>query len=148
MHGVRSGFLAAVALSASLALATTAWSRPDGAGAHRAAPSRRRALHTATGQRTQTLGWIAGWYNDGTCHGYPDVMHIYVLFGDSATGTVSSWSDAGWTSGWDSCNNWWEGDYSGDATYEACGCPMWDGHVQGNHAPPDASTTCLLYTSD
>jgi hypothetical protein len=82
MRVVSTRLLAAVAVAASLALASTAWSHPQRMRApHSAATASTRAKL----QNPYSFGWIMGWWNDGSCHGYPDIMEVYVFYGDSAT---------------------------------------------------------------
>jgi hypothetical protein len=77
-------------------------------------------------ERRDLLGWIAGWWNDGSCHGYPDVMNMYVLYGDPNTGEITSWEPDGQTGGTDSCSVGHTGTWGS-------GYPMWDGYVQGDY---------------
>lgn len=148
MRDVRSRAGSALALLAAIVLATAAWSRPHaptGDGV-RVTAAKSSAVKTRT---PFALGWIAAFWNDGSCHGYPDVMEMYVLYGDSATNTWDSWEDIGQTDGTDSCSNYHEPTWYGSPGWNECdtysangaGCPNFDGHVQGNSAPPNASTT-------
>jgi hypothetical protein len=131
MHRARLGFLSAVAVSASLAIATVGWSRPQPSAPVHSVAVHRTESHPFRGRRDDLLGWIMAWHNNGSCHGYPDVMEVYVLYGDAETNTITSWSDDGHTDGTDSCSVGY------GATWDT-GLHMYDGHVQGN---PGGSTT-------
>jgi hypothetical protein len=140
--------LATVGIAASLVLALAAWSRPSAVSArHEVAPAKNSS--TSGAFTPFSLGWIAAWWNSGSCHGYPDVQEIYVLYGDSATGAITSWVDIGQTSGTDSCSGGHGTDpfestgFSTCSSYSAnhAGCVMYDGYVQGNSAPPNADAT-------
>jgi len=65
------------------------------------------ALTGTAGTRmaTTTKTIDAYWWNDGSCHGYPDVMQLYEVFRDE-NGNVTDYRDAGLTSGTDSCNQY------------------------------------------
>ena len=124
MRSARLGFLSAVVVSASLALSTAAWSRPDRPAPVHAVRSSGAGLRATNGRRDDLLGWIMAWWNDGSCHGYPDVMEVYVLYGDAETNTITSWYDDGETGGTDSCSDGHE------STWDT-GLHVYDGYVQG-----------------
>jgi hypothetical protein len=125
MRDVRFKLFSAMAVSASLVLATAAWSTPRPAAAYPAVRGGNVPPRPMKGQKHDLLGWIAGWWNDGSCHGYPDVMNMYVLYGDPDTGDITDWEPNGQTDGHDSCSDWH--DPTWNTSY-----PMWDGYVQGN----------------
>ena len=126
MRDVRIKLISGVAVSACLILATAAWSRPQPPATHRASPAHTTPSFVTKAKRHDLLGWIAGWWNDGSCHGYPDVMNMYILYGDPDTGDITSWDPNGQTGGTDSCSN------GHSATWNP-NYPMWDGYVQGNY---------------
>jgi len=125
MRAFRFKLFSAVALSASLVFTATAWSRPVPALSRHSVRAGSSMQQSADGQRRDLLGWIMAWWNSGSCHGYPDVMQVYQLYGDPETGDITSWTMDGQTSGYDTCSNphgspWSDG-------------PMWDGYVQGEY---------------
>lgn len=148
MRDVRFRLLCAMVLFSTAALATTAWSRPHAASPHRSGPGSSWSL-PGQPRTPYALGWIAAFWNDGSCHGYPDVTEIYVLYGDSATNTWDSWEDIGQTDGWDSCDVWHDPTWYPSPGWSACdtyspnhaGCVNFDEYVQGNYSGLDASTT-------
>jgi hypothetical protein len=80
---------------------------------------------------------VAYWWNEGSCHGYPDVMQVYAVEYDG-NGDVVAWMNAGSTSGTDSCSQYHESAYV-QAAYDWCQCPNGvSGPVLGN---PSGSTT-------
>jgi hypothetical protein len=137
MRVVSTRLLAAVAVAASLALASTAWSHPQRMRApHSAATASTRAKL----QNPYSFGWIMGWWNDGSCHGYPDIMEVYVFYGDSATNTITDWEDIGHTDGNNSCSVYIPPTWESGPGWSRCneysentaGCTMYDGYVQGS----------------
>jgi hypothetical protein len=120
-------------VGAALVFATAAWSHPAVSGERAGAHSSPTTEHKAKAKRFDTLGWIGGWFNNGTCHGYPDGYDLYVLYGNAETGEVTSWTEVGGFS--PTC-----GGLSGPGgpAWTACGCSMWDGYIQGD---PNGTTT-------
>ena len=75
-----------------------------------------------THRRTTTRAMYAYWWNDGSCHGYPDVMHVYAVEKDES-GAVVDYRFNGETGGFDSCSGY-HNNYYPIASAEAwCDCP-------------------------
>lgn len=123
----------------AIMLCTGAWSVGTRREPHNRAPAgTARALHS--GASTTTVKTLATfWWNDGACHGYPDVMQIWEVFRDE-NGNLVEYRDAGQTAGTDSCNSYHESTFYNDPDYLDCGgCDDENGGiVQGS---PTGTTT-------
>lgn len=129
----RLGSLSLMVVSASLVLAASAWSRPTSSATHDIAGARAKASRWAPrwmpGHRTDVTGYVFAWINIGSCHSYPDDYEMYVVTGDPETGEISDWADVGAFAG--ACGVTTAPGLD-EAAWNACGCDMWDGHVQGS----------------
>lgn len=131
--------LAAAATVVMLVVATGAWTNHTASQASR--PLVINVAHGASLSEgvTTTKSLEAFWWNDGSCHGYPDVMQLYEVFRDE-TGTLVEYRDAGITDGSDSCQVHHSATFASDPDYLDCGgCFIEpDGLTQGS---PTGSTT-------
>lgn len=80
---------------------------------------------------TKTLATF--WWNNGSCHGYPDVIQYWEVFRDEY-GNLIEYRDAGVTNGTDSCAQSHPATFYNNANYLDCGgCDIEQaGAVQGN----------------
>ena len=131
--------LATLMTGLALMLFTGAWTVRSTRQLHnRAHVGTAHALHAVASTTTvKTLATF--WWNDGSCHGYPDVMQIWEVFRDE-NGNLIEYRDAGLTAGTDSCNSYHESTFSDDPDYLDCGgCDDENGGiVQGS---PTGTTT-------
>ena len=133
----------AAAVLVLVLLTSGAWTgfHRDGFGTSALANSvRASASSTHASPAASTFNYrrlVAYWWNEGSCHGYPDVTRIYAVEFD-ANDNVVDWKDAGATAGTDSCNQYHDSEYIQSA-YDWCQCPDGvDGAVMGD---PNGSTT-------
>lgn len=100
-----------LALLASLAVGTGAWTVQH----HNSRP---RTMHADNYRQKE-----AYWWNNGSCHGYPDVMDVWAVERDASGALVTSMYD-GQTSGQDSCGTDHPGNYPIAAADAWCACEM------------------------
>jgi hypothetical protein len=117
-----------------LALSTGAW------GNHRlhsgsTAAIRGRVATSASKTVTTYKTLATFWWNDGSCHGYPDVIQFYEVFRDEY-GNLIEYRDAGVTNGTDTCAQSHPATFYNHPNYTDCGgCDIeQSGAVQGNPA--------------
>ena len=118
--------------SCSIIAVAAAWASSAGSRVEqgRARVSIAAPIHTMA---TTYKSLEAFWWNNGSCHGYPDVMQLYEVFRDES-GTLVEYRDAGVTAGTDSCQTYHPSTFSDDPDYLDCGgCVIEpDGLTQGN----------------
>jgi hypothetical protein len=128
MRIVKQSVLRNVACLCCLAVLVGAWTSTKPKTSARRFTARDRAEAMAVARQlhlpdhTEYLGIAYSWWNDGSCHGYPDVMEVYVIEGDGNGNPVAS-DDIGDTEGTDSCSTYhgppW---FSDSPLYYSCGC--------------------------